>query len=201
MSDLDASGAVTKSSMEEIRAAMAEEARAVTGTRILKPGYVWMVVAAALPEIDAILAAAEGSGEGGKAVFERIAAMLRAASGFSDLSGESVRQYRSRIKQGVFDERLARLGFRRVNNRIEPIVASAGALVDDGSEASSGSFDDSRSPSVEANKPNTSSSGDAGTTAVAKPSVRVSAQASTGHRSTDQPLDRAMDEAAPERLK
>lgn len=112
---------VAEGSMDAIRAALARKAPGPADTRTFKPAYVWQVIAAALPEIDRIVAASKGRGRGGagKAVFDGIAESLRAPSGFDDISGESVRQYRSRILRGQYDAKLAALGFRRIGNRIE----------------------------------------------------------------------------------
>lgn len=109
--------------MDAIRAALAEEAHGLADSRTFKPAYVWQVVAAALPEIDMIVEANKGRGKGTtKAVYDDIAAKLRKASGFEELSGESVRQYRPRIKCGRYDVQLARIGFRRVGSRIVAIA-------------------------------------------------------------------------------
>ncbi|WP_336813037.1 hypothetical protein [Bosea sp. MMO-172] len=110
--------------MDAIQAALAEEARGLADRRTFKPAYVWQVVAAALPEIDTIVEASKGRGKAGAstAIYNGIAAKLREASGFNELSGESVRQYRSRIKGGDYDDQLARIGFRRVDNRIVAIA-------------------------------------------------------------------------------
>ena len=120
----DENDAVTVGSMDAIRAALAREAPGPADSRTFKPAYVWQVVAAALPEIDRIIAASKGRGRDGasKAVFDGIAQTLRAASGFEDLSGESVRQYRSRLLRGEYDAKLAAIGFRRIGNRIEAIA-------------------------------------------------------------------------------
>jgi hypothetical protein len=126
--DNDANGKPRPGTMEAIRAALAEEAKALTDTRVLQPTHVWLVVAMALPEIDLIVEAARGRGKDpkGKSVYDRIAEKLRKLSGFDELSGESVRQYRSRIKGGKYDAQLARLGLRRVGNRIEPLDSAPG---------------------------------------------------------------------------
>ena len=126
--DTDANGKPRPGTMEAIRAAMAEEAKTLTDARVLRPAYVWLVVAMALPEIDLIVEADRGRGKDhkGKSVYDRIAEKLRKLSGFDELSGESVRQYRSRIKGGKYDAQLAKLGLRRVGNRIEPLDSASG---------------------------------------------------------------------------
>jgi uncharacterized protein with PIN domain len=113
--------------MEAIRAALADEAKAQTDVRALRPSHVWLVVAMALAEIDRIVEANRGRRKDskGESVYDRIAEKLRKASGFEELSGESVRQYRSSIKRGKYDAQLAKLGLRRVGNRIEPIDTAA----------------------------------------------------------------------------
>jgi hypothetical protein len=108
-------------SMDAIRAALAKVAPGPADSRTFKPVHVWQVVAAALPEIDRIIAANKGRGDAAtsKAVYDDIAEELRLASGFDDISGESVRQYRSRLMRGEYDAKLAAIGFRRTENRIE----------------------------------------------------------------------------------
>ena len=120
----DENDEVTEGSMDAIRAALAKEAHDIADSRTFKPAYVWQVVAAALPEIDRIVTASKGRGKAGasKAVFDGIAEKLRRASGFDDISGESVRQYRSRSLCGDYDAKLAAIGFRRIGNRIEAIA-------------------------------------------------------------------------------
>jgi len=109
--------------MDAIRAALAKEARAVADSRTFKPAYVWQVVASALQEIEVLVVASKGRGKGAtKAAYDDIAVKLRAASCFDELSGESVRQYRSRLLSGKYDVRLAALGFRRVGSRIVAIT-------------------------------------------------------------------------------
>lgn len=121
--DTDANSKPRPGTMDAIRAALADEARAQTDVRVLRPSHVWLVVAMALPEIDQIVEANRGRRKDseGRCVYDRIAEKLREASGFEELSGESVRQYRPRIKKGKYDALLAKLGLRRVGNRIEPI--------------------------------------------------------------------------------
>lgn len=120
----DENDEVAAGSMDAIRAALAKEAPGPADSRTFKPAYVWQVIAAALPEIDRIVAASKGRGRAGasKAVYDDIAEKLRRASGFDDLSGESVRQYRSRLLRGEYDAKLAAIGFRRIGNHIEAIA-------------------------------------------------------------------------------
>lgn len=119
----DENDAPDPGTMDAIRAALAEEARGLADSRTFKPAYVWQVVAAALPEIDMIVEASKGRGKDAtKAAYDDIAAKLRKASGFEELSGESVRQYRPRIKCGRYDVQLARIGFRRVGSHIVAIA-------------------------------------------------------------------------------
>lgn len=115
---------VAEGSMDAIRAALARKAPGPADTRTFKPVYVWQVVAAALHEINRIVTASKGRGRDGasKAVFDEIAETLRAASGFEEISGESVRQYRSRILRGEYDAKLAAIGFRRVGDRIVAVA-------------------------------------------------------------------------------
>ncbi len=121
--DNDTNGKPRPGTMEAIRAALAEEAKAQTDARILRPPHVWLVVATALVDIDLIVEANRGRGKDrrGRSVYDGLAEKLRKASNFEELSGESVRQYRSRIKRGKYDTQLAKLGLRRVGNRIEPL--------------------------------------------------------------------------------
>lgn len=115
---------VAEGSMDAIRAALARKAPGPADTRTFKPVYVWQVVAAALHEINRIVTASKGRGRDGasKAVFDEIAETLRAASGFEEISGESVRQYRSRILRGEYDAKLAAIGFRRVGDLIVAVA-------------------------------------------------------------------------------
>lgn len=106
---------------DAIGKALADEVRSATDARTFVPAYVWQVVAAALPSIDEAVEKARGRGDV-NAQYDLLAKKLRLASGFDELSGESVRQYRSRIKSGKYDDRLAKIGFRRVGNRIEAIA-------------------------------------------------------------------------------
>lgn len=131
--DTDANGKPRPGTMEAIRAAMAEEAKAQTDARILRPPHVWLVVATALVDIDLIVEANRGRGKDrrGRSVYDGLAEKLRKASNFEQLSGESVRQYRSRIKRGKYDAQLAKLGLRRVGNRIEPLDRAADQTPDD----------------------------------------------------------------------
>lgn len=126
--DTDTNGKPRPGTMEAIRAALAEEAKAQTDARILRPPHVWLVVATALVDIDLIVEANRGRGKDrrGKSVYDGLAEKLRRASNFEELSGESVRQYRSRIKRGKYDPQLAKLGLRRVGNRIEPLDSASG---------------------------------------------------------------------------
>ena len=126
--DTDTNGKPRPGTMEAIRAALAEEAKALTDARVLQPTYVWLVVAMALPEIDLIVEAERGRGKDqkGENVYDRLAQRLRKLPGVHKLSGESVRQYRSRIKRGKYDAQLAKLGLHRVGNRIEPLDSAPG---------------------------------------------------------------------------
>lgn len=109
--------------IDAIRAAMAEEARAVTQSQAFKPNTVWMVVASALESIELIVRATKGVGkDASKAQYEDLAAKLQQASGLRKIAGESVRQYFPRIMGGKYDARLIALGYRRIGNRIEAIV-------------------------------------------------------------------------------
>lgn len=110
---------------DAIGKALADKVRSATDARTFVPAYVWQVVAAALPSIDEEVARARGRGKV-KATYDSLAEKLSEASGM-ELTGESVRQYRSRIKSGKFDQRLAEIGFRRIGNRIEPLQTFLGA--------------------------------------------------------------------------
>lgn len=114
----------TEGSMDAIRAALAQDAPGPPDSGTFKPAYVWQVVASALSEVDRIIAASIGRGTAAdsKAIYDGIAEKLRRASGFDDISGESVRQYRSRLLAGQYDARLAAIGFRRIGNRVEAIA-------------------------------------------------------------------------------
>lgn len=107
------SNATKRLSADEIRRAFAERAEEVTADYVFRPRHVWQVVAISMPTIEKLVLREKR--------WDEIAKELRLASGFAALAGQSIRVYRSRLKNGDYDDKLGELGLQRIDDRIVPI--------------------------------------------------------------------------------
>lgn len=100
--------------VEDARRTFAESASAITSVHVVTLQHVWEAVAINFDQIEALLAAGKN--------WDEIADLLGPACGFGKVSAQSLRVYRSKLKCGDYDAKLARIGLRRVGSRIVPIA-------------------------------------------------------------------------------
>lgn len=91
--------------VEEARRAFADSTAAITAGYVFRLRHAWEAVAINLPAIEALRLAEKS--------WDEIGEQLAAACGLPTIAGQSVRVFRSRLKNGYYDAQLGRLGLRR----------------------------------------------------------------------------------------
>lgn len=98
----------------EARRAFADSTAAITAGYVFRLRHAWEAVAINLPAIEALRLAEKS--------WDEIGEQLAAASGFPTIAGQSVRVFRSRLKNGYYDAQLGRLGLRREGKVLLPLT-------------------------------------------------------------------------------
>lgn len=106
--------------VEDARRAFSGAAEAIIAAYVFRLRFAWEAVAINLEAIEAMRRAEKS--------WDEIGATLGPACGLKKIGGQSVRVFRSRLKNGHYDEDLLSLGLHRVDGHIVPIDRiSAGA--------------------------------------------------------------------------
>ncbi|PZR96103.1 MAG: hypothetical protein DI537_02380 [Stutzerimonas stutzeri] len=103
--------------VEQARRAFSDSAEAITATYVFRLRHAWEAVAINLETIEDLHRAGKS--------WDDIGAMLGQACGFEAIAGQSIRVYRSRLTspKGYYDKKLSRLGLRREEKALLPLVA------------------------------------------------------------------------------
>lgn len=119
--------------VEEARRAFADSTAAITAGYVFRLRHAWEAVAINLPAIEALRLAEKS--------WDEIGEQLAAACGLPTIAGQSVRVFRSRLKNGYYDAQLGQLGLRREGKILLPLA------VEDGKGGGDDARDDVPAPS------------------------------------------------------